>query len=95
MESQIDEVLESTAGAIRTNHLADFDQQAFQGSLAAFQSRVTEIRKEMLHNEQPPLQILEFLGLAERYRLAAEDAVSTRSAVSAINVRLLQSDCAL
>jgi len=94
-ESQIDGVLESTAGAIRTNRLADFDQQAFQDSLAAFRSRVTEIRKEMLHNEQPPLQILEFLGLAERYRLAAEDAVSTRTAVSAIDVRLLQSDCAL
>jgi len=95
MESQIDGVLKSTAGAIRTNRLADFDQSAFENTLAAFQSRVTEIRKEMLHNEQPPLQILEFLGLAERYRLAAEDAASTRSAVVAINVRLLQSDCAL
>lgn len=95
MESQIDDVLESTACAIRTNRLADFDRSAFEASVAAFQARVTEIRKEMLHNEKPPLQILEFLGLAERYRLAAEDAVSTRSAVSAINVRLLQSDCAL
>ncbi len=63
--------------------------------LQALRDHALQIRRHMIEANRKPHEILEFLGLAERYRLATEDVVAVSGLITHTDTRMLNADASL